>query len=375
MSTTKSLEEKSQAITILRNQFNSTSLEDTLGNLECLAGGCGVTKTYQDDTTQNFYYQWDTEGAITPPNCKACKPNQTTSGNNAPTNQPTNGNNAPTNQPTSGNNAPTNQPTNGTTVVLNDDSAPTNQPTSGRTSVNIKGVIVETMTDSNGNLTYKLHFPKKFSQTQIDEITENINMLFNSENIENEVTQEAITTTTYSPNLSQSTPAPILNFDIDKKYNSVKINDIFEELTVKDIKILLSKLMKMNLDLERNSNLFNLIAGGRDSLKQRQQYDSDHDMGKDIGNHSNENMSDNLSNSLKRYDPVLWNIFFGKGRSHNYSELYVPGYQFSKPANWPSQAYKPPSCLVDPDQKAGPYAFYAQGSPDSLSVEGLPKLA
>ena len=353
MSTTKSLEEKSQAITILRNQFNSTSLEDTLGNLECLAGGCGVTKTYQDDTTQNFYYQWDTEGAITPPNCKACKPNQTTSGNNAPTNQPTSG----------------------TTVVLNDDSAPTNQPTSGRTSVNIKGVIVETMTDSNGNLTYKLHFPKKFSQTQIDEITENINMLFNSENIENEVTQEAITTTTYSPNLSQSTPAPILNFDIDKKYNSVKINDIFEELTVKDIKILLSKLMKMNLDLERNSNLFNLIAGGRDSLKQRQQYDSDHDMGKDIGNHSNENMSDNLSNSLKRYDPVLWNIFFGKGRSHNYSELYVPGYQFSKPANWPSQAYKPPSCLVDPDQKAGPYAFYAQGSPDSLSVEGLPKLA
>ena len=220
-----------------------------------------------------------------------------------------------------------------------------------------------------------LNFSGDLSEEEVNSRLEQIKSYIESENgkvIEvnryfSNVITEPITTSVPALTIGKSTAAPV----IGSSNNLESINKSLDQLTVKDIKILLSALMSVDLDNVKDDSIFSLLSSARNHLMKTNEYDSDQSLGKDLNNYRTTPMPQNVRDYLKRYDPTTYNIFFGKNKGNKHS-AFIPGFQYTAPSSWPSQHSKPPLCTVDESQLNEPVPFYSKGAPvNALDYEKL----
>ena len=220
--------------------------------------------------------------------------------------------------------------------------------------------------DFSGNLTperidEKIQLIKNYIESVNGEVLE-INKYYR------DTINEPITTSLPDTNVGQSTAAPVVGRDNNMEF----INKSLDQLTVNDVKILLSALMSVDLDNVGDSSIFSLLSSARDRLMRTNEYDSDRSLGEELNNYRTTEMPQKVKDYLRRYDPTTYNIFFGKNRSHKHNALHIPGFQYTPPSSWPSQQYKPPVCTIDENKKNEPVPFYAKGAPvDALEYDKL----
>lgn len=197
-----------------------------------------------------------------------------------------------------------------------------------------------------------LNLTDEFISTQnVNELIQNIRDILTTENIQTisvlrHYQNNYGTTTTSSPQTSDGTASAPLTIN---QLMNTDLRAFVTNLTLDDVRVLFTLLMGLDLDQNRNPDIFQLLMLARNILVNQGNYQTSQQLYSDVNRYRNREPSETLRQGLMTASP------------NTYRQLFVPGFSMTDPETW--QDTRTPVCRPDSGERQDPAFVISEGAP------------